>query len=106
MLSKLKVFRMTVEPCVLFGCECWHLTRQDRSYLDGVLSKMVRKIMGHKRRCSPHGTELWLDWWRRTGRSAKKAWLDAGFPLWSVAYASRKWGWVSKICALPNSNPI
>ena len=105
-LSKLRVFRMTVEPCVLFGCACWHFTRQGRTYLDGVLPRMVRKIMGHKRRYSPLGMELWLDWWRRTGRLAKKAWLDAGFPLWSVAYASRKWGWASKICALPNSNRI
>ena len=63
---------MTVEPCVSFGCECWHFTRQDGTYLDGVLSRMVRKIMGHKRRCSPLGVELWLDWWRRTGRLAKK----------------------------------
>ena len=101
-LSKLKVFRMTVEPCVLFGCECWHLTRLDRTYLDGVLSRMVRKIMGHRRRHQSGHLELWLDWRRRTGRLAKSAWLDAGFPLWSVAYASRKWGWASKICALPD----
>ena len=105
-IAKLKVFRMTVEPCVLFGCECWHLSKQDRIFLDGVLSRMVRKIMGRRRLCSPLGPETWLEWWRRTGRLAKTAWLDAGFPLWSVAYASRKWGWASKICALPDTNPI
>ena len=77
--SKLKVFRMTVEPCVLLGCECWHLSRLDRTYLDGVLSRMVRKIMARKRCVSPQGAEPWMEWWRRTARLAKKVWLDAGF---------------------------
>ena len=44
--SKFKVFRMTMEPCVLFGCECWHLSRLDRTFLDVVLSRMVRKNYG------------------------------------------------------------
>ena len=62
--------------------------------------------MVRKRCVSPQGVEPWLEWRRRTARLAKKVRLDAGFPLWSVTYASRKWGWASKICALPDTNPI
>ena len=93
-------------PCILVGSESWHLTRQDRTYLDGVLARMVRKIMGLKRRPSPQGIETWLEWWRRTGRRAKQAWLDCGYALWSVVYASRKWRWASKISCLPENDPI
>ena len=38
--SKLHVFRMTVEPCALFGCGSWHLIRQERNTLDTTLRRI------------------------------------------------------------------
>ena len=71
--SKMKVFKLTIEACALFGCKSWHLTKKERNTLDTTLWHMLRKVRRSGRRPLPDGTvETWLEWWRRTGRDAKK----------------------------------
>ena len=105
--SKVKVFKLTIEVCALFGCESWHLTRKERNTLDTTLWHMLRKVLRSVRRPLPDGTvETWLEWWRRTGRDAKNKWLDLGNMPWSSVYASRICNWFHKIANMPENDPV
>lgn len=105
--SKVRVFRLVVESCALFGCESWHLTRKERNLLDSTMCRMLRKILNYKRRPQPDGTvETWLEWWRRSGQAAKKKYRDCGFMPWSSIYADRLWSWSRKIASLDDLDPV
>ena len=98
--NKLAVLQQTVEQVALFGPEVWTPSCRDRAMLNTTLFRMIRKIMRRGRRPLAGGLlEPWVDWWIRTGRLARKSWIDAGFKMWSSAAARRKWLWASKIFA-------
>ena len=98
--SKLAVLQQTVEQVALFGSEVWTPSCRDRAVLNTTLLRMIRKIMRRGRRPLAEGyLEPWVEWWIRTGRLARKSWIDAGFKMWSTAAARRKWLWAFKISA-------
>ena len=98
--SKLQVLHQVVQACVLYGAETWTLTSAQSRSLDVTLHAMIRRIMNLGRRpMAGGGLEPWLDWWRRTNRAARKAWLDANFLPWSSVCRQMKWRWA---CTLAN----
>ena len=42
-LTKLKIFRTTVEPILICGCDSWSLTQSVKNALDGTYTKMLQK---------------------------------------------------------------
>ena len=42
-LTKLKIFRMTVEPILIYGCDSWSLTQSVENTLDGTYTRMLQK---------------------------------------------------------------
>jgi len=46
----IKIYRTTISPVVLYGCEAWSLTlREDKYRLRVFQNRMLRKIFGSKR---------------------------------------------------------
>jgi len=43
--TKLKIFKSNVVAVLLYGCETWHMTKQDVNKLDVFLHKSLRRIM-------------------------------------------------------------
>ena len=43
-LTKLKIFRTTVEPILIYGCDSWSLTQSVENALDGTYTRMLQKI--------------------------------------------------------------
>ena len=94
LISKLQVLHQVVQACVLYGAESWTLTAAQSRSLDVTLNAMIRRIMGLRRRPLPGGgLEPWLDWWRRTNRAAREAWISAKFLPWSSVCKQMKWRW-------------
>ena len=46
---KIKIYRITILPVVLYGCETWSLTLREECRLRVFENKMLRKIFGPKR---------------------------------------------------------
>ena len=42
-LTKLKIFRTTVEPILIYGCDSWSLTQSVKNALDGTYTRMLQK---------------------------------------------------------------
>ena len=42
-LTKLKIFRTTVEPILIYGCDSWSLTHSVENALDGTYTRMLQK---------------------------------------------------------------
>ena len=88
--------------CCTYGAESWTLTSAQSRSLDVTLNAMVRRIMGLRRGpLESGGLEPWLDWWRRTNRAAREAWLVAKFLPWSSVYRQVRWRWA---CTLANDD--
>ena len=43
---KTKIFRTAVEPVLLYGAETWTLKKADTRALDGVYTRMLRRVFG------------------------------------------------------------
>ena len=44
--TKIKIFRTAVEPVLLYGSETWTLNKSDIRGLDGVYTRMLRRVLG------------------------------------------------------------
>ena len=82
MKLKRKLFESTVEPVILYGCECWALKKKELDRLATGVRSMMRKMAG----------VTLLD--RRTND-----WLEGVVKLVDIRkkWARRKWNWARKI---------
>jgi len=46
---KIKIYRTTILPVVLYGCEIWSLTLREESRLNVFENRVLRRIFGPKR---------------------------------------------------------
>jgi hypothetical protein len=46
---KIKIYRITILPVVLYGCETWSLTLREERRLKVFENKVLRRIFGPKR---------------------------------------------------------
>ena len=44
-LTKLKIFKTTIEPILIYRCDSWPLTQTVKNALDGTCTRMLRKIL-------------------------------------------------------------
>ena len=63
-LSKLKIFRPTVEPILIYGCDLWSLTQSVENALDGSYTRMLQKTQNMSWRHHMTNQELYgsLPW--------------------------------------------
>jgi hypothetical protein len=46
---KIKIYKTTILPIVLYGCETWSLTLREKLSLGALENRVLRRIFGPKR---------------------------------------------------------
>ena len=87
--KKLKCFDASVTQTALWCCESWLLTVKEKRLLESTQNRMLRKFAGPGRRPE----EPWVDWVKRSTRTARKHAESAGIRFWLDAHLKAKWGW-------------
>ena len=119
------MFEATVGATVLYGCEAWTLKLDQQKRLRTTQRKMLRAILGMKRRVvqcegedgNTDGTEnasddtetpednleAWSDFLKRATRTAEDRLAAANQEEWIKLWRRRQWRWAGKLAG-PNLN--
>jgi hypothetical protein len=123
--SRLKLFDATVGATILYGCEAWTLKKNQQNRLKTIQRKMLRMILGAKRKKMPNPVETesdrsneeerpsstsnsvemdedeilepWPDFLRRTARLVESKMEAAGLEEWLVTWRRRQWRFAGKL---------
>ena len=94
--KRVKLFRSTVEPTLLYGCSCWTMTRARESQIRVLQRRMMRSIIGTKREVGEQGVENWVDWMERSTRITEQVMCELGSPDWVEEVHRRKFRWAGR----------
>ena len=98
---RLKLFAAVVQPTFLYGCPSWTLTRKRESVIRSLQRKMLRSIVGSRRKTTNLEGETvleeWLPWFRRATKEAEKARRDHHIADWVDEVARRKFQWAGHV---------
>ena len=98
----MQLFDRCVTASVLWCCESWTLTREERRRLKSVQNGMLRKFAGPRRTAG----EGWVDWIQRATRQARLLAESSGVKCWVSEHLRRKWRWAGHVAEmLPCSWP-
>ena len=120
--DRLRLFDSTVTPTVLYGCEAWVLKDQMKRRLRAVQRKMLRMVLGSRRRlericdtsesvadtsvlsnddtdsdASHYELEPWRDFLQRATHVAEERAQAAGMKEWLTVWRTRQWRWARKV---------
>ena len=120
--SRLRLFNATVGAAVLYGCESWTLRLDQQRRLKTTQRKMLRAILGNKRRvlttsggssASEVGTDFdgstdtdadleeelepWTDFLKRTTRNVEDRLQASGQEEWLKTWRRKQWQWAGKV---------
>jgi len=121
--QRLKLFNSTVGASVLYGCETWVLKADQQRRLRAVQRKMLRMILGVKRKALEKDVDIaavasgrhsvqemsgneaeeefqmesWPDFLRRTARLVEDKLASAGEEEWVTAWRRRQWRWAGSL---------
>jgi hypothetical protein len=59
--QRLRLFKAVVQPSFLYGSVCWTMTRKREQYIRTAQRKMVRTIIGSRRKLVDNELEDWVD---------------------------------------------
>ena len=93
MSKRLRLFDMSVSQTALWCNESWLLTQKEKARLCATQNYMLRRIAGPRR--TPQ--EPWIDWIKRSTRSAKNVARKTGIRLWADDHLRCKWRWAGHI---------
>ena len=96
---KLRVFDTSVTQTALWCNESWLLTVKEKRLLTSTFNCMLRKIAGPRRRPE----EEWVDWIKRSTRSARKLAETAGIRFWQQSHLKAKWCWAGHVLRMEPS---
>ena len=119
--DRLRLFESVISPTVLYGSECWTMTRSMEKMLRSTQRKMLRSMLGQGRRRVTHANraeqdsgsehepeldtqedvyeelEPWTDWIKRVTQSAEESLERLKIRTWVEQARRRKWRWASKL---------
>ena len=102
--NRIRLFESTVGATVLYGCECWTLTKTLETKLKRTQRKMLRMIMGNGRRRLDDGEiEPWIDWLKRTARAAEQSLETVGCNEWTSTVRKRQWKWAGRVAQMSSN---
>ena len=93
MIKRLRLFDMTITQTALWGNESWNLTQKEKRQLKSTFHNMIRRIAGVAR--SPE--EPWLDWIKRSTRTACREARHIGIRFWLQRHISSKFRWAGHV---------
>ena len=116
---RLRLFEATVGATVLYGCEAWTLKLDQQKRLRTTQRKMLRMILGMKRRVlkyegedqntdgtesasedtdtSEDSLEPWSDFLKRATRAAEDRLAATNQEEWITLWRRRQWRWAGKL---------
>ena len=91
---RLRLFHAVVTPSVLYGCASWVLTDSRERLLRSAQRRMIRWMMGKKRRLGADGQlELWPEYIKRATHFALTAMQDNNIEDWAKIHIKHKEKW-------------
>ena len=95
---RLKLFHTVVTPTVLYGAGCWVMTGGREQALQTAQMRMMRSIVGRKRKVEASGDmETWLDWIKNATQEVRNKMSDLQIPLWTEMVCTKQSRWRSKM---------
>ena len=94
---RMKVFKAVVQPTLLYGCSCWTMTRAGEQLIRTCQRKMLRQIVGARRRVEDENLEEWLGWMIRATDEAEQAMRKFAVPDWVEEARRRKFRWAGHV---------
>ena len=91
--KRLKLFDASVTQTLLWCNESWVLTQREKQALTSTQNQMLRRIAGPRRRPD----ELWVDWVKRSTRSARAQAKVARVRFWVDAHLRSKYCWAGHV---------
>ena len=97
--KRLRLFDMSVSQTALWCNESWLLTRREKSRLPSTQNYMLRRIAGPRRKPE----EPWVDWVKRSTRSAKTVAKHTGIRFWADEHPRCKWRWAGHVLRMESN---
>ena len=95
---RLKLFDSVVTPTVLYGSSSWVMTGTREAELRTTQMKMLRTVIGVKRKVLNTGIlEEWVNWIKRATNIARELMEKHGVTDWVDAQISRTQKWAEKL---------
>ena len=103
------MFEATISTTMLLGSTTWVLTKTLERRVQGAERRMLRLVVGHKRRqvvqssvtFTGHGdtvaTESWIAWVKRTTHTAEDKLAELGIRSWVDKHKVAKWKWAERL---------
>ena len=96
--KRLRLFDTCVSKSVLWCCESWLPTEEEKRRLQSAQNDMLRRIVGIKRRPQ----EEWVPWIIRATHVARDAACKYGVQSWVNTLLATKWRWAGHIARMPS----
>jgi len=101
--QRMRVFTSVIQPSVLYGCVSWTMTTPRVANLRTAQRRMLRKIVGTKRRIQVDRDgnkvlEDYVDWIQRATRKVEELMALYGVPDWVEESCRRKFRWAGHVC--------
>jgi len=98
---RLKLFQSVITPTALYGCSSWVMTGAREAELQTTQMKMLRSMLGRRRRNLPDGElETWVDWIKHTTADARAAMEAHGVRHWVVLQQCKVKNWAGELEAM------
>ena len=95
---RLRLFASVIQPTFLYGCAAWTLTRDREARIRTLQRKMLRAVVGVRRRVTDDGVlEDWVHWIRRSTHAAEKARVEFKIPDWREEVYRKKFRWAGHV---------
>ena len=97
--DRLRLFSATVTACVLYGCECWVLRKEQQKTLQATQRKMLRMLLHAKRRKTDESGSLepWADFLRRSAKWVEEKLQAAGQNERLEIWQQRQTKWAERL---------
>ena len=95
---------MQLTPTILYGCSSWVLTASKEKLLQATQMKMVRSILGKKRKVDAEtgDKESWISWVKEATAEAREKMKAQRISEWRKIVAERQEKWKAR---LDNQSP-
>ena len=97
--KRLRIFHSDVRQSLLWCCESWTLTAEERLLLRSTERAMLRRWAGPRRRPE----EEFVPWIVRATHTAEKALSEAGMKPCVHVFLQRKWTWAGHVMSMPEA---
>ena len=95
--KRLLLFATVIQPTFLYGCVNWTLTRDMECKIRTTQRKMVRAIIGVRRKTENDILEDYVEWMTRSTRIAEETMHNNSIPLWVQEVHRRRFDWAGTV---------